>query len=126
MSYITASLLPSSEVPRNIIYILQGSLWCKGISPGGFTGVFGPLTANAISEFQTAAGITVDKVVYPAFFQQIMNTDSYSSKVLKTYMTPIVMKSRWDLIKIMELLLINVPNGLWERKSHKNLPKQFR
>ena len=75
---LRASLLPSSEVPRNIIYILQGSLWCKGISPGGFTGVFGPLTANAISEFQTAAGITADKVVYPYVLQGIMNTDSYS------------------------------------------------
>lgn len=75
---LRASLLPSSEVPRNIIYILQGSLWCKGISLGGFTGVFGPLTANAISEFQTAAGITADKVVYPYVLQGIMNTDSYS------------------------------------------------
>ena len=94
---LRASLLPSSEVPRNIIYILQGSLWCKGISPGGFTGVFGPLTANAISEFQTAAGITADKVVYPYVLQGIMNTDSYSFQstedIYDTYRHEILIKA---------------------------------
>lgn len=75
------SLIPDSEIPRNIIFILQGSLWCKGISPKGFTGIFGPFTANAIYNFQLAAGIEPDKVVYPYVLQGIMNTDGYSLKV---------------------------------------------
>ena len=53
---------PDEESPSNLIYILQGSLWCKGISPGGFTGIFGPLTASAISKFQLDAGISNNKV----------------------------------------------------------------
>ena len=31
------SLIPDSEIPRNIIYILQGSLRCKVICPNGYT-----------------------------------------------------------------------------------------
>lgn len=79
------SLIPDSEIPRNIIYILQGSLWCKGISPKGFTGIFGPFTANAVYEFQVAAGITADKVVYPYVLQGIMNTDGYTFQSIVTY-----------------------------------------
>lgn len=115
---------PNSASPQNIIYILQGSLWCKGISPGGFTGIFGPNTANAIHNFQTAAGITADKIVYPYVLQGIMNTDSYTfrstSDVYDTYRHEVQMGlnkyygSRIGLI---------APNGMWERKSHKNLIK---
>lgn len=118
------SSTPNSDSPRNIIYILQGSLWCKGISPGGFTGVFGPKTANAIYNFQTAAGITADKVVYPYVLQGIMNTDAYTfhstEDVYDTYRHEIQIGlnkyygSRIGLI---------APTGIWERTSHKNLIK---
>lgn len=121
---LKASLIPDSDIPRNIIFILQGSLWCKGISPGGFTGIFGPLTANAIYNFQVAAGITADKVVYPYVLQGIMNTDGYTFQstddVYDTYRHEVQLGlnkyygSRIGLI---------APNGIWERKSHKNLIK---
>ncbi len=31
----------TSTSKKNQIFILQGSLWCKGYSPNGFTGCFG-------------------------------------------------------------------------------------
>lgn len=121
---LSASLIPDSEVPRNIIYILQGSLWCKGISPGGFTGIFGPLTANAVYEFQTAAGITADKIVYPYVLQGIMNTDGYSFQstddVYDTYRHEIQLGLNKNYGSTIGLI---APNGIWERKSHKNLIK---
>lgn len=121
---LSASLIPNSEVPRNIIYILQGSLWCKGISPGGFTGIFGPLTANAVYEFQTHAGITTDKIVYPYVLQGIMNTDSYSFQstddIYNTYKHEIQLGLNQNYGATIGLI---APNGIWERKSHKNLIK---
>ena len=121
---LSASLIPVSEVPRNIIYILQGSLWCKGISPGGFTGIFGPLTANAVYEFQTAAGITADKIVYPYVLQGIMNTDGYSFQstddIYDTYKHEIQLGLNKHYGSKIGLI---APNGIWERKSHKNLIK---
>lgn len=118
------SSTPNSDSPRNIIYILQGSLWCKGISPGGFTGVFGPNTANAIYNFQTAAGITADKVVYPYVLQGIMNTDSYTfrstSDIYDTYRHEVQMGLNKHYGSKIGLI---APNGIWERKSHKNLIK---
>lgn len=121
---LKASLIPDSDIPRNIIFILQGSLWCKGISPKGFTGIFGPFTANAIYEFQVAAGITADKVVYPYVLQGIMNTDGYTFKstgdVYDTYRHEIQMGLNKYYGARIGLI---APNGIWERKSHKNLIK---
>ena len=118
------SLIPDSDVPRNVIFILQGSLWCKGISPKGFTGIFGPFTANAVYEFQVSAGITADKIVYPYVLQGIMNTDGYTfhetGEIYDKYRHEVQIGlnkyygSRIGLI---------APNGIWERKSHKNLIK---
>lgn len=121
---LTASLIPDSDVPRNIIFILQGSLWCKGISPKGFTGIFGPFTANAIYEFQVAAGITADKVVYPYVLQGIMNTDGYTFQstddIFDTYRHEVQLGLNQNYGSIIGLI---APNGVWERKSHKNLIK---
>lgn len=115
---------PFEETPSNIIYILQGSLWCKGISPSGFTGVFGPGTANAIYIFQVAAGITRDKIVYPYILNGIMNTDGYTFRttddVYDTYRHEIQVGLNNYYGSQIGLV---APNGIWERKSHKNLIK---
>lgn len=121
---LTESDTPDNETPRNIIFILQGSLWCKGISPGGFTGVFGSATANAIYKFQVAAGIETDKIVYPYVLQGIMNTDSYAfsatDDIYDTYRHQVQMGLNQYYGSRIGLV---APNGVWERKSHKNLIK---
>ncbi len=121
---ISESPDPYNESPSNIIYILQGTLWCKGISPGGFTGVFGPNTATAIRSFQADAGVTTDGIVRPFLLQALMNTDSYSFQVTNdpydAYKHSIQMglnQNYWNSIGFI------APNGIWERKSQKNLIK---
>lgn len=121
---LQASPDPNSALPQNIIYILQGSLWCKGISPGGFTGVFGQNTANAIGRFQTDAGISADYIVRPYVWQGIMNTDSYSfsptNDIYDTYRHEV----QKGLNKYYgEQIGLIAPNGIWERKSQTNLIK---
>jgi putative peptidoglycan binding protein len=44
---------------------LQQALASAGHSPGTIDGVYGPLTAQAVSAFQTAAGITADGIYGP-------------------------------------------------------------
>ncbi len=121
---ISQSPDPDNESPSNIIYILQGSLWCKGISPGGFTGIFGYGTADAIYRFQVTAGITRDKIVRPYILQAIMNTDSYSFEdtgdVFDTYKHEIQMGLNQYYGAQIGLV---APNGIWERKSQTNLIK---
>ncbi len=99
-------------------------MWCKGISPKGFTGIFGPFTANAVYEFQVAAGITADKVVYPYVLQGIMNTDGYTFQstddIYDTYRHEIQIGLNKNYGATIGLI---APNGVWERKSHKNLIK---
>ena len=65
------SLIPDSEIPRNIIYILQGSLWCKGISPKGFTGILGLFLVNVFFNSKLAVVIQAIKVFFLFFFRAI-------------------------------------------------------
>ena len=106
---------------NNYHYIIQGSLWCKGYNPGGFTGIFGPQTAAAIKSFQSDAGLTQDGVVRPYLLQGIMNTDGYAlakggnanyrqaQRILNQYYA-----TQINLIPT---------NGLWDRKAQKGLIK---
>lgn len=41
----------------NLVYIVQGGLWCKGFNPGGFNGNYGSGTATAVKRFKEATGI---------------------------------------------------------------------
>lgn len=54
----TYSLCPS--IPQgsegNLVYIVQGGLWCKGYSPGGFNGYYGNGTYAAVKALKTDAG----------------------------------------------------------------------
>jgi len=43
---------------RNVVYLIQGAFWCKGISPRAFDGVFSNDTQAAFHEFQQDAGFS--------------------------------------------------------------------
>ena len=106
---------------NNYHYIIQGSLWCKGYNPGGFTGIFGPQTAAAIKSFQSDAGLTQDGVVRPYLLQGIMNTDGYkldSDGDANYRSAQLIMNSLYA-----EQIGLTPSNGLWDRKAHKNLIK---
>ena len=45
----------SSQSVKNIIYILQGGFYCRGIDPETFNGFFGIQTSAAVREFQMQA-----------------------------------------------------------------------
>jgi hypothetical protein len=44
----------------DIVYILQGLLYCRGYDPGGFDGIFGANTVTEVKKFQTDKSLTVD------------------------------------------------------------------
>lgn len=54
----TYSLCPT--IPQgsegNLVYIVQGGLWCKGYNPGGFTGYYGNGTYAAVKQLKSDAG----------------------------------------------------------------------
>jgi peptidoglycan hydrolase-like protein with peptidoglycan-binding domain len=49
-----------SGATGDLVYILQGLLYCRGYDPGGFDGIFGASTLAAVKKFQSAKGLTVD------------------------------------------------------------------
>ena len=40
----------------NLVYIVQGGLWCKGYGPGGLNGNYGEGTYDAVKQFKSDAG----------------------------------------------------------------------
>lgn len=40
----------------NLVYIVQGGLWCKGYNPGGFTGYYGNGTYSAVKKLKADMG----------------------------------------------------------------------
>lgn len=66
---------------KNLVFILQGFMWCKGYSPGGFTGTFGENTKKGIMRLQENAGLVgsdVDGIASPKIFKALANMDAYT------------------------------------------------
>lgn len=62
---------------QNIIYILQGGLYCKGYDAGTFNGIFTDKTELAIKELQQDAGITSTGTVNSTLMKAILTMDSF-------------------------------------------------
>lgn len=72
--------LSPSEDTKRLVYILQGAMWCKGFSPGGFTGTFGDGTEDGIKRFQESAGLTganINGIADTMIFKALLNMDAY-------------------------------------------------
>ena len=50
--------ISAGETNQNLVYILQGSFWCKGYNPRRLRRCFRSRTTNAVKNFQKDAGIT--------------------------------------------------------------------
>lgn len=124
----TLKALPSqigkSNSKNNITYIIQGALWCKGYSAGGLDGIYGNSVESAVKKFQTDAGINNDGVIRPYILKGIMNTDGYAyhgaagTDEYYKHLVQLGMNANYGA-----KIGLTAPNGVWERKSHKNLIK---
>lgn len=47
----------------NIVYLIQGAFWCKGIRPGAFDGVYSNYTRQAVIKLQVYAGFDPDGIL---------------------------------------------------------------
>ncbi|MFJ7929593.1 peptidoglycan-binding protein [Peribacillus sp. NPDC096448] len=55
----------------NLTWILQVALYLEGFNPGSLDSIFGKGTESAISKFQKAKRITVDKIAGKATFTKL-------------------------------------------------------
>ena len=65
---------------NRLVHLLQGAMWCKGFSPGGFTGTFGEKTKAGIIEFQQAAGLTgsyANGIADPIIIKALMDMSAF-------------------------------------------------
>ncbi|MBO3444972.1 glycoside hydrolase domain-containing protein [Clostridium sp. CCUG 7971] len=72
--------LNPNEHEKRLVYILQGAMWCKGFSPGGFTGTFGDKTEAGIKKFQENAGLAgsdVNGIASKMIMKALLNMDAF-------------------------------------------------
>ncbi|MBM7635026.1 peptidoglycan-binding protein [Geomicrobium sediminis] len=66
----------SLEDEGELVEDLQSKLQNKGFDPVYVDGIFGPRTEEAVRDFQSAAGISVDGIAGPDTFGQLMYNDA--------------------------------------------------
>ena len=104
----------------NLVYIVQGGLWCKGYSPGGFNGTYGDGTYAAVQQFKKDAGFddangNIDK----DFMKALLDMSAF--KLLSGGTTAIraiqqqLNKDYYDFYQICPC------NGLYDRDMNKML-----
>ncbi|WP_278628434.1 glycoside hydrolase domain-containing protein [Thomasclavelia cocleata] len=62
----------------NLVYIVQGGLWCKGFNPGGFNGNYGSGTASAVQRFKDATGIGGNGNMNKDFMKALLDMSAFS------------------------------------------------
>lgn len=63
----------------NIIYILQGGFFCRGIHPGEFSGVLGNSTEEAVKQLQQQIGLSnQDGIVTGKLMRAVLTTDAFT------------------------------------------------
>ena len=116
--------IDSSFTKKNIVKIIQGSLWCKGYSAGPIDGIYGEKVTAAVKSFKSDAGVPGVGDVSPYILQGIMNTDAYffrGEKGTHEYNLHLIQRDMNN--KYGSIFGLIAPNGIWERKSHKMLIK---
>lgn len=61
-----------NSLSENVVYLIQGAFWCKGISPGGFDGVQTQALSDAVIKLQKNAGFTTQDGVLSAMWAQAL------------------------------------------------------
>ncbi|SEJ19436.1 Peptidoglycan-binding (PGRP) domain of peptidoglycan hydrolases-containing protein [Lachnospiraceae bacterium A10] len=68
----------NTAAKKNIVYILQGGLYCKGYNPNGLDGVYSTGVENAVKKMRTDAGLTnPNGNADGAFMKALLNMDAY-------------------------------------------------
>ncbi|MBK0052492.1 glycoside hydrolase domain-containing protein [Leuconostoc sp. S50] len=80
----TAAAYDEQVVPKlkngyksNIVYLIQGAFWAKGINPGSFTGVYSDDTTAAIESLQSDAGIPTTGVLNSELAQALFDMSAF-------------------------------------------------
>lgn len=64
---------------ENIVYIIQGGFYCRGIDPHGFNGIFGNGLTDAVKTLQSQAGFeNLNGIITPMILKAILTTYAYT------------------------------------------------
>lgn len=124
-----SSLAVNYSNNENIVYILQGGLYCKGYDAGSFNGIFSDKTELAVKELQQDAGIANTGIVNSTLMKSILTMDSFKLLNYGEYhgdsnirILQQSLNSRYSNNTSFEKKIGLVPcNGIYERTTNKAL-----
>ena len=104
----------------NLVYIVQGGLWCKGYGPGGFNGTYGDGTYSAVQQFKKDAGFDdADGNMNKDFMKALLDMSAFK---LLSGGTTAIRKIQQQLNKdYYNFYQICPCNGLYDRDMNKML-----
>lgn len=102
----------------NVVYILQGGLYCKGYN-GGFNGIFTETTKSAVTLMEQHAGFTGTGRATVEFWKALMNMEAY---VLRSNGDARIRSIQQDLNRKYSYLTGIIPtDGVYSRTTNKAL-----
>lgn len=107
---------------ENIVYIMQGGFYCRGIDPYGFNGVFGNGLTDAVKTLQSQAGLeNQNGIITSLILKAILSTDAYT---LVSNGDTKVRQIQQDLNrKYYEYIGLIPTNGIYDRQTSRGLIK---
>lgn len=112
----------TNEPNSNIVYIIQGGFYCRGIDPNGFDGFFDSGITNAVKKLQGQAGLeNQDGVITSIILKAILTTDGYT---LSSSGDVKIREIQQGLNKKYYQQIGLIPtNGIYDRKTSRALIK---
>lgn len=107
---------------KNLVYILQGAMYCKGYNPNGLDGLYGDGVERAINEFKNDAGFEGDGITTPKFFKALLNTDGFKLDTTKGDVSIRVIQQELNK-KYSEFFDLIPTTGIYEKFTNKGLIK---
>lgn len=107
---------------ENIVYIMQGGFYCRGIDPHGFNGIFGNGLTDAVKTLQSQAGLeNLNGIITPMILKAILTTDAYT---LLSNGDAKIREIQQGLNRKYYLYIGLIPtNGIYDRQTSKALIK---
>lgn len=107
---------------ENIVYIIQGGFYCRGIDPHGFNGIFGNGLTDAVKTLQSQAGLeNLNGIITPMILKAILTTDAYT---LLSNGDAKIREIQQALNRKYYLYIGLIPtNGIYDRKTNRALIK---
>ncbi|EOL43041.1 hypothetical protein RV11_GL003143 [Enterococcus phoeniculicola] len=109
-----------SDLSHNVVYLIQGAFWCKGIDPGGFDGIYSKILDSAVKKLKTYGGFTNPDGILSALWAKAL-FDMSAFTLLSTGNARVQAMQRWLNANYYDYTGIMPCDGIYQRGTNEAL-----